>query len=236
MAAKLSGVGNLGKPQLVDGYANGWLITPKSSDLEVSLDWTPQNTGVDRHRHLGRLVAHLPADGAAPRARQPIRRRRPPDRTRRPGARQRGRPVLVSPFAKDPGRSRMRRAVIATRSRPGAGVRVLITPMAGLIVLVLHGRSRCVVPRGRTLLRVGSVARPVRQRALRPARCRPATTCPRPASGCRRSTRSRPISWLAAALLVADVLVGWARRDLEQLAADQLADRHEAIADESPAP
>ena len=40
------------------------------------------------------------------------------------------------------------------------------------------------------------------------------------------------VSWLAAALLVADVLVGWARRDLEQLAADELAGRHEAISEQ----
>ena len=40
--AKADGIGGLGKPQLVDGYANAWLITPKSADFDVSLDWTPQ--------------------------------------------------------------------------------------------------------------------------------------------------------------------------------------------------
>src|SRR5262249_39676590 len=33
---------DLGKPQLVDGYANGWLIDPTSTDMKVSLVWTPQ--------------------------------------------------------------------------------------------------------------------------------------------------------------------------------------------------
>ncbi|MDQ1635934.1 MAG: arabinofuranan 3-O-arabinosyltransferase, partial [Frankiaceae bacterium] len=41
--AKAVGLGNLGEPQLVDGYANGWLVTPtKAGDLDVALSWTPQ--------------------------------------------------------------------------------------------------------------------------------------------------------------------------------------------------
>ena len=32
-AAKATGLGSLGKPQLVDGYANGWLITPDVGDV-----------------------------------------------------------------------------------------------------------------------------------------------------------------------------------------------------------
>jgi arabinofuranan 3-O-arabinosyltransferase len=33
---------DLGPPQLVDGYANGWLVTPASTTLTVHLEWTPQ--------------------------------------------------------------------------------------------------------------------------------------------------------------------------------------------------
>jgi arabinofuranan 3-O-arabinosyltransferase len=33
---------DLGKPQLVDGYANGWLIDPGASAVKVALRWTPQ--------------------------------------------------------------------------------------------------------------------------------------------------------------------------------------------------
>ncbi|MCU1457358.1 MAG: type protein [Actinomycetia bacterium] len=35
---------HVGKPTLVDGYANGWLVTPKASGgtITVHLDWTPQ--------------------------------------------------------------------------------------------------------------------------------------------------------------------------------------------------
>ena len=40
--ANATGVGDLGKPRLVDGYANGWLVTPSSSTFDVTLTWTPQ--------------------------------------------------------------------------------------------------------------------------------------------------------------------------------------------------
>ena len=33
---------DLGKPQLVDGYANGWLIDPGAGNVAVALRWTPQ--------------------------------------------------------------------------------------------------------------------------------------------------------------------------------------------------
>jgi hypothetical protein len=36
------GATNLGTPRLVDGYANGWLITPPATTFTVHLDWTPQ--------------------------------------------------------------------------------------------------------------------------------------------------------------------------------------------------
>jgi arabinofuranan 3-O-arabinosyltransferase len=34
--------GDLGPPELVDGFANGWLIVPDTSSLDVDLDFTPQ--------------------------------------------------------------------------------------------------------------------------------------------------------------------------------------------------
>ena len=41
--ASVSGAGSLGRPALVDGYANGWLVRPgRSGPLTVHLDWTPQ--------------------------------------------------------------------------------------------------------------------------------------------------------------------------------------------------
>jgi hypothetical protein len=40
--AREVGAQGLGGSQLVDGYANGWLITPHSTAFEVAMDWTPQ--------------------------------------------------------------------------------------------------------------------------------------------------------------------------------------------------
>jgi arabinofuranan 3-O-arabinosyltransferase len=40
--AHVVGKNDLGGSALVDGYANGWLITPQSSTFDVAMDWTPQ--------------------------------------------------------------------------------------------------------------------------------------------------------------------------------------------------
>jgi hypothetical protein len=49
---------NLGGSQLVDGYANGWLVTPKGSTFDVSFVWTPQKQ-VDIALWVSLLVALL---------------------------------------------------------------------------------------------------------------------------------------------------------------------------------
>ncbi|HTL87103.1 MAG TPA: hypothetical protein VL856_18105, partial [Acidimicrobiia bacterium] len=40
--AHVVGAENLGHSALVDGYANGWLISPRSSTFDITMDWTPQ--------------------------------------------------------------------------------------------------------------------------------------------------------------------------------------------------
>ena len=40
--AHIVGAKGLGGSKLVDGYANGWLITPHAPAFEVAMDWTPQ--------------------------------------------------------------------------------------------------------------------------------------------------------------------------------------------------
>jgi arabinofuranan 3-O-arabinosyltransferase len=40
--ADVIGGRGLGTPQLVDGYANGWLVTPAASDFDITMEWTPQ--------------------------------------------------------------------------------------------------------------------------------------------------------------------------------------------------
>ncbi len=61
---------DLGPPQLIDGYANGWLVTPKTSgrDMVITLEWTPQRPRGRCHRVDGRGPAGVPGLGvlAAP--------------------------------------------------------------------------------------------------------------------------------------------------------------------------
>lgn len=40
--ARVDGVGDLGAPVVVDGYANGWLVQPRDGTFTVELRWTPQ--------------------------------------------------------------------------------------------------------------------------------------------------------------------------------------------------
>src|SRR5262249_28942886 len=41
--AMVKGAGSLGTPTLIDGYANGWYVTPTGSGpIEITLTWTPQ--------------------------------------------------------------------------------------------------------------------------------------------------------------------------------------------------
>jgi hypothetical protein len=40
--ARIKGGKNLGGSELVDGYANGWLVTPTSKSFDVTMEWTPQ--------------------------------------------------------------------------------------------------------------------------------------------------------------------------------------------------
>ena len=225
--AKVAGIGTLGTSQLVDGYANGWLITPKSSTFTVSLDWTPQNRvwigiGISAvslliclimvlRRHTGGFRPDAPTSDV-------------------PGSE--AVPVLVSPLAKDPGRIPLRRAAIATVVSAGLAF-LLITPIAGLVVLALT-LVGIFVPRGRTLLRVGSVAA-LFGSAVYVLEVQARYNLPETGQWVQAFHKVATISWLAAALLVADVLVGWAQRDVEQIAADEIAARDQlAVADPGP--
>jgi hypothetical protein len=40
--ASIAGGASLGSPSLIDGYANGWYVTPRSGSFVVDLVWTPQ--------------------------------------------------------------------------------------------------------------------------------------------------------------------------------------------------
>ncbi len=229
-AAKLAGSGSLGKSQLVDGYANGWLINPKTASFDVSLDWTPQNRvwiGIGISAVAG-LICLLMVLRREPRA---YRRIIPSGAARGSEAA----PVMVSPFARDPQGLSTRRAVIGTVVASGLAF-ALITPLAGAIVLVLSAVAT-LVPRGRTLLRFGSVAA-LAVSAGYVIEVQARYDLPETGQWVQAFHRVATISWLAAALLVADVLVGWARRDVAGLLAQATeAPAAEApTADDSPAP
>jgi hypothetical protein len=59
--ASADGLGDLGTPHVVDGFANGWLVDPgDASTLDVALDWAPQ-----RSVWGGLLLSTVPACSAS---------------------------------------------------------------------------------------------------------------------------------------------------------------------------
>ena len=123
-------------------------------------------------------------------------------------------PVLISPFARDAGTLAPKRAIVATVLAAGLAA-ILITPLAGLITLaaVLVG---FFAPRGRTLLRVGSAACLLIS-ALYVLQVQARYHLPETGQWVQAFHKVATLSWLTVAFLVADVLVGWARRDGQRL-------------------
>jgi hypothetical protein len=193
-----------GQAQLVDGYANGWLVTPTSSTFTVALRWTAQTKvwiGVaisaitllicvmlvlrPRRVTLGRpSVPATPGDESLP--------------------------YLVSPWSRDGGRHSRSRTVAAILIAAGIAA-FLITPLVGLIVLAVTLLA-VLVPRGRTLLRAGSVAA-LALSAVYVLEVQARFHLLASSGWPQRFHKVDTLSWVAVALLVADVLVGWARRD-----------------------
>jgi len=70
---------DLGAPQLVDGYANGWLVTPAhpGRTMIITLDWTPQRTVDEALVVSGAAVVVCLVVGCSPRRRLRLRRPRP---------------------------------------------------------------------------------------------------------------------------------------------------------------
>lgn len=82
-SASIAGGDGLGPSRLVDGYANGWLVTPGARNFEIVLDWTPQRrvwvsiwisvafalaclvlVGITWRRARARALAPAPGDAA----------------------------------------------------------------------------------------------------------------------------------------------------------------------------
>ncbi len=214
--ATASGIGNLGKPQLVDGYANGWLITPTSANFDVSLDWTPQDhvwigIGISAAALLLCVLMFIRRD--------PRHGRLPLDPAGEPvvpGSE--SAPALISPFARDTRRLSWRRAAVALIVSGGLAA-ALITPLAGLVAAACT-IAALLVPRGRTLLRFGSVLALVISAAY-VLEVQARYDLPETGQWVQAFHKVATISWLAVAFLVADVLVGWARRDVPPIGASE---------------
>jgi len=135
-----------GAPQLIDGYANGWLVTPKASSFGVSLAWTPQNLvwkalGISGATLLASAVV---ITGGGARSRR--RRRASPDA---------GEPVSMP--AAEPLTNRRLSPALAVPIAAVIGVvgLILVDPVAGLLT-GLAALIGLTVPYGRIVMRIGS--------------------------------------------------------------------------------
>ncbi len=189
---------DVGKPQLVDGYANGWLIDPGASDVKVALRWTPQ-----RNVWIGLALSAL---GAVLCLALAIRRPR-------------SRALTIE----DPLPDRIRwRTFVWSRGADAPRVRtaLLIGVVAGLVAAAVIGIvaglvtavAVCVAARrrwSRWLLALGApglLALSGLYVVLRQARTKPAAGFEWPGE----LSAVHQVGWLAVAFLVGLVVVDWA--------------------------
>lgn len=167
---------NLGHPQLVDGFANGWPVT--AADLQqlggasfsVSLTWTPQRLVWAALAVSGATLVVCLVLGFLPvrwrrwfRARLPRRLRGPagPDAPERPGS-PFDAPRLALPFTPPPKADRQRgwlrfpRALLIGALTGGVAL-LVVTPLAALVVGALVAVG-LVVPWARAAASVGGIA------------------------------------------------------------------------------
>jgi hypothetical protein len=199
--AKAAGLGDLGEPQLVDGYANGWLITPdKAGDLDVALSWTPQ-----RKVWIGLAVSAVAllvvlALAFAPRNRRA--RARLQDLVLDPE------PLLASPL--DGGTRAGVGATLGAALTAGVLTAVLVRPWAGLLVAVLTVLAG-FVPRTRVVLRAGAVLGLVIA-ALYVLEVQARFHLPENGGWVAAFSKVATVSWLSVSFLVADTLLDWVQR------------------------
>ena len=193
--ARVDGGPSLGRPVMVDGYANGWWVEPGATEtLDVSLVWAPQaavRLGLGAST-VGAVVC-LALALLAPRR----RRRRAPEGLPEP-------PVPGSPFVLD-GPHPPLRIVVVTVLVTGVAVGLAAGPVLGGVVA--GATAVALVTRwGRTLLTAGAVlalAAAAAYTAYHQVRYGP----PPGFTWARTVDRAHDLGWLALALLAADGLV-----------------------------
>ncbi|HMA45865.1 MAG TPA: discoidin domain-containing protein, partial [Frankiaceae bacterium] len=203
----------LGAPTLVDGYANGWLLTPAAASFDVTLTWTPQRRvrvalGLSA---VGLLACLVLAVG-------------PPRRRRVPSAVAADPPPEIDPPLAVTGGRPPPRVVVASALSVTAVAAFLVHPAAGALVGLLT-LAALLLPRGRLLLRVGSAGCLAVSAAYvldLQARYR----LPSDGDWVAAFHKVATVSWLAVALLAADVVVAWARRRSPPPAASHPAASH----------
>ena len=188
---------DLGPPQLVDGYANGWLIDPTGGDDHGRVAMDPATQCLDRARVVG------DRDAAVSRARHPPTARGRA-RGRRPGTGNRSRGDVLRVRGPRPTDRR------APRCSPAASAGVVAAAVIGLaagaVTAVAVGVARG--DDGARWLARARRARTARaERAVHPRSGRPTRNRPPRSSGPPSSPRVHQFGWLAVAFLVGLVVV-----------------------------
>jgi hypothetical protein len=187
----------LGDPQLVDGYAAGWLVTPETSSFAVRFEFRPQRVVtlalvISAAGALGCLALLFLSRGGRPAAL--TERVRPPLPF--------SWPRFLTYDDTPPSRRVAAIAVVAS----GSVAALVVGPVVGAVVGVAVAAT-VRRPGWRWLLTVGSPAAMLAAAAyivVSQARHEIAPGFEWPAE----LSRAHPIAWTAVALLVADVLVG----------------------------
>ena len=200
--ASAAGIGDLGQPRLVDGYANGWLVTAPNPSFDVTMTWTPQtrvwiSLALSAVALLGCLLLAL----------WPFRRRRANRLDAEPD--DQPLPDVISPLARGDGGARPL-TVAATAIGTGLLTGLVITPLAGVIVGALTALA-FVLQRGRALLRLGAVACLLISAAY-VVELQWHYGLPLNGSWPATFSKVATISWLAVGLLAADVVVEMVQR------------------------
>ncbi|WP_458367871.1 DUF7402 domain-containing protein, partial [Frankia nepalensis] len=134
---------SLDEPQLVDGYANGWRIDPPRDNFKIQITWIPQRVVFAALTvSVVAVVLCLALLGVT-------------GRRRRGTVIPRDLPRLDRPFAATP-RLGLRQVVPLVVGALAVGA-FIVSPVAGVITAAAT-LVAAVVPRGRVVLRVGSVA------------------------------------------------------------------------------
>ncbi len=207
----VDGAARVGDRTLVNGYANGWRITPRGAgELTIRLRWTPQGLvwwaiGISVLAVLVCLVLAL-----------------------------RRRPVLVTAYAHAPSPDvetpALRSPLSSRGAAPSVGVTVAAVISVGLVagiasrpwvgvVVGLAAAAALRWPRGRIVLTIGSVAAfalAAGYVVVQQAR----NGYPTIASWPSRFEDVGDLAWLAVWLLGADVVVQWIRRRRRSVASD----------------